>query len=93
MIVIKDFRFKSLLPCYLRQRKNISYKSSDMGNVCLDNNSFYNIEGVGDVLIKTKYGCSLLLKQVMHVREMRMNLVSTGKRDDKGFHIVLGKRG
>jgi hypothetical protein len=75
------------------KKKFISYKSGNMGKVCLGNNSFCNIEGVGDVLIKIEDGCSLLLKQVRHVPELRMNLVSTRKLDDEGFHIVLGKGG
>jgi hypothetical protein len=64
-----------------------------MGKVRLGNKSLCNIEGVGDVLIKTKDGCSLFLRQVRHVLELGMNLVSTGKLDDEGFHIVFGKGG
>jgi hypothetical protein len=64
-----------------------------MGKVRFDNNSFCNIEGVVDVIIKIEDGCSLLLKHVKHVPKLRMNLVSIGKLDDEGFHIVLGEGG
>lgn len=46
---------------------------------------------MGDVLIKIEDGCSLLLKQVRHVPKLGMNLVSAGKLDDEGCHIVFGK--
>jgi len=62
-----------------------------MGKVRLGNNNFCNIEGVGDILIKMEDGYSLLLKHVRHVPELGMNLISIGKLDDEGFHIVPGK--
>ena len=61
-----------------------------MGKVCLGNKILCNIEGVGDILIKTKDGCNLLLKRVRHVPYLEMNLIFTRKLDDEGFHIVFG---
>jgi hypothetical protein len=49
------------------------------------------MEGVGDVLIKTEYGIITFLKHVGHVPDRGMNLVSVGKLDDEGCHIVFGK--
>ena len=61
-----------------------------MGKVHLGDNNLCNIEGVGDILIKTKDGCNLLLKRVRHVPYLEMNLILAGKLDDEGFHIVFG---
>jgi hypothetical protein len=63
-----------------------------MGKVFFSNKSLCNVEGVGDVLIKRKYGCSVFFRHVKHVLEIGMNLVSTGKLDE-GFHMVFGKGG
>jgi hypothetical protein len=64
-----------------------------MGKVFFSNKSLCNIEGVGDVLIKRKYGCSVLFRHVKCVLELGMNLVSAVKLDDEGCHIVVGKGG
>ena len=40
--------------------------------------------------MKTKYGCVLLLKEVRHVPDLEMNLISARKLDDEGFHIEFG---
>lgn len=69
----------------------ISCKSGNMGKVWVGNKSLWDIKGVGDVIIKTKDGSNLLLKQVRHILELGMNLISTGILDDEEYHIVFGK--
>ena len=56
-----------------------------MDKICFGKKRLCNIEGVGDILIKTKDGCILLLKRVMHVPNLRMNLISTRNLDHEGF--------
>ena len=57
----------------------------------LGNNDFCSIVGVGDVQIKMKDGQDILLKQVRHVPEMHMSLISMGRLDDEGYSTSFGK--
>jgi hypothetical protein len=56
----------------------VAYNSGDYGKVHLGNNHFCNIVGVGDVQIKKNDGKYILLKQVRHIPEMHMSLISVG---------------
>ena len=58
----------------------------------MGNKSLCDIKGVGYLIVKTKNGSNLLLKQVRHVPELGMNLISTGILDDEGYHTMFGKR-
>jgi len=51
------------------------------------------IVGIGDIVLLTDTGNKLVLKEVRHVPEMRLNLISTGKFDDASFlsHFGTGK--
>ncbi|WJZ81331.1 hypothetical protein VitviT2T_001179 [Vitis vinifera] len=40
---------------------------------------------MGDVRLETSNGTMLILKNVKHILDIRMNLISTGKLDDEGF--------
>ena len=68
----------------------ISYKSGNLGKVKVGNKNLCDIKGVGDVIIKTKDGSSLLLKHVRYVPELGVNLISTGILDDGGYHTMFG---
>ncbi|KAF5932870.1 hypothetical protein HYC85_029041 [Camellia sinensis] len=52
--------------------------------------SLSKIIGMGDVCLETNLGCKLLLKDVRHVPDIRLNLISTGKLDDEGFNNKFG---
>ena len=41
--------------------------------------------GMRDVCLETSNGTMLILKNVKHIPDIRMNLISTGKLDDEGF--------
>ena len=41
--------------------------------------------GIGDVRLETSNGTVLFLKNVKHIPDSRMNLISIGKLDDEGF--------
>ena len=69
----------------------VSYELGDYGRVHLGNNHFCDIVGVGDVRIQAKDGNDILLKQVMHVPEMCMSLISVEQLDDEGFSTRFGK--
>jgi hypothetical protein len=62
-----------------------------MSKVCSGNKILCNIEATGDVLIKIEDGLIRFIKHIGHVPDHGMNLVSFGKLDDEGCHIVFGK--
>ena len=62
-----------------------SYTSGDFGSVRMGNDKSANTIGIIDVHLKNENGSRLILKNVKHIPYIRMNLISTGKLDDKGF--------
>lgn len=65
------------------------YTSDNFGWVRMRNQAKCQIVGIGDVQLETRIWCKLLLKDVKHVPNMRFNLISIGKLDDKGYHNQL----
>ena len=59
--------------------------SSDFGSVRMGNDGSAKAIGMGDVHLETSNGTMLILKNVKHIPDIRMNLISTGKLDDEGF--------
>ena len=62
-----------------------SYTSSDFGSVRMDNDGSAKAIGMRDVRLETSNGTVLILTNVKHIPDIRMNLISTGKLDDEGF--------
>ncbi|KAJ4718977.1 Retrovirus-related Pol polyprotein from transposon TNT 1-94 [Melia azedarach] len=62
-----------------------SYTSGDFGDVKMGNNGLAKAIGMGDVCLETNNGTMLLLKNVKHIPNIRLNLISAGKLDDEGF--------
>ncbi|KAL6336690.1 hypothetical protein AAG906_036004 [Vitis piasezkii] len=62
-----------------------SYTSGDFGSVRMGNDGSAKAIGMGDVRLETSNGTMLTLKNVKHIPDIRMNLISTGKLDDEGF--------
>ena len=62
-----------------------SYKSGDYGTVKMGNSGVSKIVGVGDICVKTDVGCTLVLRDVRHIPDLRLNLMSTGRLDDDGY--------
>ena len=52
----------------------------------MGNNDVCKIVGIGEVHLETEVGCRLILKNVRHVPDLRLNLISIGKLDDDGFY-------
>jgi len=42
--------------------------------------------GIGDIHLKTGIGCKLVLKDVRHVSDLRLNLISSENLDDEGYN-------
>jgi hypothetical protein len=59
----------------------------------LGDNGICKIFGIGDVNVETSLGCKLTLKNVRHVPDMRLHLISIGALDDDGYqsHFFEGK--
>ena len=68
-----------------------SYASGDFGYVRMGNDGASKIVGIGDIYLESSVGSRLLLKDVRHVPEMRLNLISTGKLDDDGYCNYFGE--
>ncbi|KAA0040427.1 Retrovirus-related Pol polyprotein from transposon TNT 1-94 [Cucumis melo var. makuwa] len=62
-----------------------SYTPGDFGSVRMGNDGPTNVVGIGDVHLKNRNGSRLILKNVKHIPDIHMNLISTGKLDDEGF--------
>lgn len=48
------------------------------------------IVGMRDIYLDTDTECQLILKNARHVLDIRLNLISTGKLDDEGYHNLQG---
>ena len=62
-----------------------SYTSGEFGSVRMGNDGSAKAIGMEDVCLETSNGTMLILKNVKHIPNIRMNLISTGKLDDEGF--------
>ena len=56
----------------------------------MGNKGASNIVGIGDVKIQTNLGYELLLKDMRHAVDLRLNLLSIGRLDDEGFESRYG---
>jgi len=59
------------------------YQNGDFGIVKMGNKVSSKIIGIGDIPMTTR--CKLLLKDVRHVPDMRLNLIAPGKHDNVGL--------
>ena len=68
----------------------ITYKAGDFGTVKIGNSSYSKIMGIGYVCIKINVGSTMMLKDVQHVLDLRMNVFSTLTMDRAGYCNYLG---
>ena len=62
-----------------------SYTPGNFGIVRMGNENFLKISSIGDVCLETENGTQLVLKDVRHIPDMRLNLISTSRLDGEGF--------
>lgn len=67
-----------------------SYAADDYGVVKMGNDGVSKVVGIGDVCLETNNGTRLVLKNVKHVPDIRLNLIFASKLDDDGFCNVFG---
>ena len=57
----------------------------------MGNSGVSKIVGIGDICLETTIGNKLVLKDVRHVPDIRLNLISISRLDDKGFTNSFGE--
>ena len=68
-----------------------NFKSGNLGKVYLADNKALEIEGKGDVCIKTTSGNQWTLKDVRYIPGIKKNLISVGQLDSTGYAAEFGK--
>ena len=68
----------------------MTYKAGDFGTVKMGNTSSVNIEGIGDVQVKTNVGYIITLKDVRHVPDLRLNILYGIAFDKEGYDSHFG---
>ena len=58
----------------------------------MENDGASKIIGMGDVYLKTNTGCEFRLRNVLHVLDIRLNLISVRKLDDEGYESYFGRQ-
>ncbi|KAH0705778.1 hypothetical protein KY285_010310 [Solanum tuberosum] len=76
-------RHNNILPCHT---------DGDFGNMKMGNTSYSKIAGIRDVCIKTNVECTLALKDVRHVPDLRMNLISGVALDRDGYENYFANK-
>ena len=62
----------------------------DFGIVKIGNSSHSKIDGISDICIETSVGCTLTLKDIRNVPDLRLNLISTSTLDRLGYGNFFG---
>ena len=80
----------ALYHCVPKREYFMNYKAGDFGSVKMGNQSSASIVGLGDIRVKTSVGCMLTLKNVRHIPDLRLNLLSANVLDQEGFRHIFG---
>jgi len=62
-----------------------TYKAGDFGTIKMDNSNYLKIVGICDMCIETNVGSIVMLNNVQHVSELKMNVFSTLAIDRVGY--------
>ncbi|GAB2265840.1 hypothetical protein Dimus_037850 [Dionaea muscipula] len=62
-----------------------SYTQGDYGVVRMGNAGVASAIGIGDICLENEQGGRLVLTNVKHIPEMRLNLLFVGRLDDEGY--------
>ena len=55
----------------------------------MGNKSVSYIDGIGDICIQTSMGCTLMLKDVRRIPDLRLNLISVHMLDKDGCNHFI----
>nr|GEV77480.1 retrovirus-related Pol polyprotein from transposon TNT 1-94 [Tanacetum cinerariifolium] len=80
--------------CHVATRKDYysSYTPCDFGVVKMGNIGLSRIASIGDICLKLYTGMELVLHNVKHVSDMKLNIISTGLLDEDGYHNSSDER-
>ncbi|KAD5318290.1 hypothetical protein E3N88_18236 [Mikania micrantha] len=78
--------------CHVTSKRDFytSYTPGDFGIFKMGNSGLSKIVGVGDICLKFDTGMELVLHNVKHVPDIRLNLISAGTLDEDGYHNSFG---
>ncbi|GKD82688.1 putative RNA-directed DNA polymerase, partial [Tanacetum coccineum] len=78
--------------CHVATRKDYysSYTPGDFGVVKMGNTGLSRIAGIGVICMKFDTGMELVLHNVKHVPDMRLNIISTDLLNEDGYHNSSG---
>ena len=62
-----------------------TYTIGDHGYVKMGDNGECKIVGIRNVCLTTSTGCQLILEDVRHVSDIRLNMILIGWMDDEGY--------
>ena len=68
-----------------------SYVNGDYDLGRMRNEGASKIVGIRNICLETNISCKLLLKDVKHVQDVRLNLISTGMLDDNSYTNQIGE--
>ncbi|KAG6407327.1 hypothetical protein SASPL_130316 [Salvia splendens] len=70
-----------------------TYTVGDFSPLRMGNNGLTNVIGIGNILLKVKNGSTVLLRDVRHAPDVRLNLISIGRLHSDGYgnNFVDGK--
>ena len=75
--------------CVPKREYFSTYKVGDFGTVKMGNKSVSQITGIGDICIQTSMECTLTLKDVQHILDLHLNLISVHMRDKDGYNHFI----
>lgn len=78
--------------CHIATRRDYysSYTPGDYGVVRMGNAGLSKVVGIGEIGLKFETGVELVLHNVKHVPDMRLNIISTGLLDEDGYYNGFG---
>lgn len=76
--------------CVPRREYFSTYKAGNFGTTKMGNQSVSQIVGIGDICIQTNVGCTLNLKDVRHIPDLRLKLISVKVLDNEGYYNEMG---
>ena len=68
-----------------------SYTGGDFGKVKIAYHGMTKAVVIGDVALVSDTGSKLILRDVRHVPDIPLNIISTGKLDDEGYESYFGE--
>ena len=82
-------RLRCIVPYNSLERIFSTYTAGDYGRVKMGDDGACTIVGIGSVCLTTSTGCRLTVRDVRHVPDVRLNLISTGRLDNEATVVVF----